>query len=246
MWGQHIWTRQSHHPVQMCDICTWWRGGDPDTPLWGDICTRRWLQPIQMHPFVPREKNTRYKWKISPVTNALFSSSEHKKTSTPLQNGAHLSALSFPSFRFPTSLMRQAETARPIPSRRDAPNRPTRWCGRLAWWRWRWRGKEDLPSTSSLAPAWFPSQFRQWRRSSGHRARTSFNGDDAGYCWGDSESSLSYTKIKECFQLFKVWCGRLGGETPGAFKTVFIFKNPSFDYCPSSLEQPNKLSNPGC
>jgi hypothetical protein len=66
-------------------------------------------------------------------------------------------------------------------------------------------------------------------------------------CWGDSKSSLSYTKIKDCFQLFKVWCERLGGETPRAFKIIFISQNPSFDHCPSSpAEKPNKPRNPGC
>jgi hypothetical protein len=39
-----------------------------------------------------------------------------------------------------------------------------------------------------------------------------------GLLFGESESSLSYTKVKECFQLFEVRCERLGGETPGAFK----------------------------
>jgi hypothetical protein len=77
------------------------------------------------------------------------------------------------------------------------------------------------------------------RRSHGHQERLI-------RCWGDSESSLSYTKIKECFQLFEVRCERLGGETPGAFKTIFISQNPSFDHCPSSpVKQPNNPATQG-
>jgi hypothetical protein len=59
-------------------------------------------------------------------------------------------------------------------------------------------------------------------------------------CWGDSESSLSYTKNKRVFQLPGFSCERPSSETLGALESFLIFQNSSFGPYPSS---PAGLSN---
>jgi hypothetical protein len=61
-------------------------------------------------------------------------------------------------------------------------------------------------------------------------------------CWGIRNQAFRIPKIKECFQLPKVLCERLSGETPGVLESTFISQNPSFDRYPlSPAEPPNKL-----
>jgi hypothetical protein len=63
-------------------------------------------------------------------------------------------------------------------------------------------------------------------------------------CWGDSESSLSYTKkIKECLYPFKLVCERFNSEAPGAIDFVSVFQNlPFYQYPSSPAELPNEFN----
>jgi hypothetical protein len=63
-----------------------------------------------------------------------------------------------------------------------------------------------------------------------------------GSCWGDSESSLSYTKNKGVSSVAQVSMRKAQRRAPGALESIFVFQNPSFDQYPSSpAEPPNEL-----